>query len=69
MTTTSHPPLPPIEGLVIMRNTYYNPTNLRATIDWARTRLARGNCSAWEIRYLQEQIARRELALQTGRAS
>lgn len=62
-------PLPAIEGAIIMRNTYYDPANLRAATEWARGKLASGKCSAWERRYLQEQIERHELALRTGRAA
>jgi len=67
--TINDRPLPAIDGCVIMRNTYYNPDHLRASADWARGKLAFGNCSAWERRFLQGQIERIELALRTGRAA
>ena len=62
-------PLPAIEGVVIMRNTYYDPAALRATIQWAQDKLAAGACTVWERRYLQTQIERIETALRTGRAA
>ena len=62
-------PLPAIEDAVIMRNTYYNPDHLRASVDWARSKLQFGNCSVWEREYLQSQIERIGLALRTGRAA
>lgn len=61
--------IPVIDNCVIMRNTYYNPDTLRASTEWARGKMAFGNCSAWERRYLQSQIERIELALATGRAA
>ena len=69
MTFQNERPLPAIDGCVIMRNTYYDPANLAKSADWARGKLAFGNCSAWERRYLQEQIGRIQLALATGRAA
>ena len=57
----SHP-LPPIPGAAILRNTYYRPAALRATLAWARGKLA-GELSAWERRYLLDEIERIERAL------
>jgi hypothetical protein len=62
-------PLPAIVGAVIMRNTYYDRAHLQASVDWARGKLASGNCSPWERQYLLSQIERIELALTTGRAA
>ena len=54
--------LKPIAGLAIIRNTYYRPEALAATVEWARDRLL-GNLSSWERRYLEAEIARIECAL------
>ena len=51
--------LKPIAGLAIIRNTYYRPEALAATVVWARDRLL-GNLSSWERRYLEAEIARIE---------
>ena len=70
MTFQNERPLPAIDGCVIMRNTYFYPANLIKSAEWARAKIATGNVrSAWEVKFLQSEIERIELALATGCAS
>ena len=70
MTFQNERSIPAIDGCVIMRNTYYSPADLIKTAEWARAKIATRNVrAAWEVKFLQSEIERIELALATGRAS